>query len=256
MQLSSQIETALAEPDRKILLMTHIVLGYPSFEVNRQVIEQMVANGVDIIEMQIPFSEPTADGPVIVRANQESIDNGTTVQDCLAFAAEMTGTHSIPFLFMTYYNILFKYGVEEFFKKAKEIGIRGFIIADLPPEEGEEFFSLTETYSIAPVMIFAPTSQPERMRELAGYARGFVYCVARKGVTGQHTEFDPEFDAYMERCRANCDLPLAVGFGISRKEDVDYLTGRADIAVIGTKTIKLVEEKGVAAVGPFIAGLR
>ncbi|MCB2180827.1 MAG: tryptophan synthase subunit alpha [Desulfobulbaceae bacterium] len=256
MHLNSQIETALADPDKKILLMTHIVLGYPSLEVNRQVIKQMVENGVDLIEMQIPFSEPMADGPVIVKANQDAIENGITVKECLEFAREMTETHSIPFLFMTYYNILFKYGVEDFFKKAKDMGITGFIIPDLPPEEGEEFFKLTDKYEIAPIMIYAPTSTAERMQELAKYGGGFIYCVARKGVTGQQTDFDEEFDAYIKKCRDNAKLPLAVGFGISSKADVDYLTERADIAVIGTKTIKLVESEGVEAVGPFIAGLR
>ncbi len=256
MQLNSQIRTALADSDKKILLMTHIVLGYPSLEVNRQVVRQMVENGVDLIEMQIPFSEPMADGPVIVKANQDAIENGITVRQCLEFAREMTETYPIPFLFMTYYNILFKYGVENFFQTASNIGIQGFIIPDLPPEEGQVFFRLTQEYDIAPVMIFAPTSTPQRMRELSRSGKGFIYCVARKGVTGKQTAFDDDFNIYMERCRSNTDLPLAVGFGISQKEDVDYLVGKADIAVIGTKTIKLVEEQGVDSVGPFIAGLR
>ncbi|OKY74294.1 MAG: tryptophan synthase subunit alpha [Desulfobulbaceae bacterium DB1] len=256
MELNSQIKAALADPEKKILLMTHIVLGYPSLAINRQVIEQMVSGGVDLIEMQIPFSEPMADGPVIVKANQDAIDNGVTVRQCLDFAKEISATYPIPFLFMTYYNILFKFGVEKFFQEAREIGIKGFIIPDLPPEEGEEFFALTRQYGIDPVMIFAPTSTPERMQELSRFGRGFIYCVARKGVTGKQTDFDEEFNSYMQRCRANTDLPLAVGFGISRKDDVDSLIGRADIAVIGTRTIKLVEEQGVDAVGPFIAGLR
>lgn len=256
MELNSQIKTALADPHKKILLMTHIVLGYPSLETNRRVIEQMVANGVDLIEMQIPFSEPMADGPVIVKANQAAIEQGITVRRCLDFAKEITAAHPIPFLFMTYYNILFKFGVEEFFRKAQEIGIKGFIIPDLPPEEGEEFFALSRRYDIAPILIFAPTSTPERMQVLSRLSRGFIYCVARKGVTGKQTDFDESFNDYMRACRANTELPLAVGFGISRKEDVDFLTGKADIAVIGTRTINLVEEQGADAVGPFIAGLR
>lgn len=256
MALKDQLQSALSDPDKKILLMTHIVLGYPSLETNRQVVKQMVEGGVDIIEMQIPFSEPMADGPVIVRANQEAIENGATVKECIEFAEEMVQTHTIPFLFMTYYNILFKYGVEEFFKKAQQIGITGFIIPDLPPEEGKEFFALADTYDIAPIMIYAPTSTEERMKELDQFAKGFIYCVARKGVTGKQTDFDQEFDAYLGRCRKSTDLPLAVGFGISRKEDVDSLTGKADIAVIGTKTINLVETEGVEAVGPFLKALR
>lgn len=163
MQLSEHIRNVRKEKD--ILLMTHLVLGYPSFEVNREVIRQMVDNGVDLIEMQIPFSEPVADGPMILKANQDSITAGTKVKDCLDFAAEITSTHNIPFLFMTYYNIMFKYGLEAFCRKAAEIGIQGFIVPDIPPEEGEEFLALTKKYGIDPILIFAPTSTDERMKE-------------------------------------------------------------------------------------------
>lgn len=241
---------------KKILLMTHIVLGYPSFAVNREVIAQMVANGVDVIEMQIPFSEPVADGPVIVKANQEALASGTTVAGCLEFAAEMCAAHPIPFLFMTYYNIPFKYGVERFIEKAREIGIKGFIVPDLPPEEGAEYLGAMSRAGLAPIQIFAPTSTEERMRYLAGNGNGFIYCVARRGVTGGKTDFAADFNSYMERCRRATDLPLAVGFGIRDRADVAYLEGRADIAVLGTATIKLVEEQGAGAVGPYIAGLR
>lgn len=253
MQLDNDLQNGLKNKD--ILLMTHLVLGYPSLEVNRKVIKQMVENGVDIIELQIPFSEPVADGPVILRANQEAIAGGVKVKDCLNFAAEMTATYAIPFLFMTYYNILFKYGVENFIKKAREIGIKGFIVPDLPPEEGADYLALANKYDISPIQIFAPTSTDERMRFLAKQGSGLIYCVARKGVTGKKTSFDDDFSTYMQRCRNATDLPLAVGFGISTKEDVDSLRGKADLAVIGTATINLVDEKGPEAVGPFVAGL-
>ncbi len=256
MQLEQSIRAELDRPGKDILLMTHIVLGYPSLDINREVVRQMVDNGVEIIEMQIPFSEPMADGPTIVRANQEALEAGTTVRECLEFAEDMCKEHDISFLFMTYYNILYKYGVEAFFKKAKEIGIKGFIIPDLPPEEGEEFWALASQYDIAPTLIYAPTSTEERMQELAANARGFIYCVARKGVTGKQTDFDASFDQYMARCRRNTSLPLAVGFGISCRDDIAYLTGKADIGVIGTATINLVDDKGPEAVGPFIASLR
>lgn len=254
MQLDKDI--AAARSGKSILLMTHIVLGYPSFAVNREVVGQMVANGVDVIEMQIPFSEPVADGAVILKANQESIADGVRVRDCLEFAAEITAKHAIPFLFMTYYNILYKYGVERFCKEARKIGIRGFIIPDLPPEEAGNYYELARENDIAPIPVFAPTSTEERMRFLAGTGAGFVYCVARRGVTGKKTEFDAEFSEYIARCRRSTSLPLAVGFGISSSDDVTMLAGQADIAVIGTATIRLVDEHGPDAVGPFVAGLR
>ena len=254
MQLEQRIRAVRAE--KKILLMTHLVLGYPSFAVNREVIRQMVENGVDVIELQIPFSEPMADGPVILKANQDAIAAGTRVRECFDFAAEMAASYNIPFLFMTYYNILFKYGEEDFFKKAKEIGIQGFIVPDLPPEEGEQYLALGRKYDIAPIQIFAPTSTDVRMHHLADHGAGFIYCVARKGVTGKKSSFDEEFNSYLDRCRAATELPLAVGFGIAAKEDVETLTGKADIAVIGTATIRVVEERGAEAVGPFISSLR
>jgi len=254
MQLESEIKAALAR--RKILLMTHLVLGYPSFETNRAVIDRMVENGVDLIEMQIPFSEPMADGPVILKANQTAIENGAKVRDCLDFAAEITATYPISFLFMTYYNIIFKYGETVFLEKEKSIGIKGCIVPDLPPEEGSGYLNKAKECGVAPIQIFAPTSTDHRMRVLADHGGGFIYCVARRGVTGKKTRFDTEFNTYLARCRQVTGLPLAVGFGIREKADIDSLLGKADIAVIGTETIRLVEQKGVDAVGPFIAGLR
>jgi tryptophan synthase alpha chain len=236
--------------------MTHLVLGYPSFEVNREVIRQMVENGVDLIEMQIPFSEPMADGPMILKANQESIVKGAKVGQCLEFAREMTTEFHIPFLFMTYYNILYKYGLEEFINRAYDINIQGFIVPDLPPEEGGEYLEQLKSRNMAPIQIFAPTSTKERMQELTQNGAGFIYCVARRGVTGRKTDFDQDFNEYIKRCRSATSLPLAVGFGIRSKDDIDFLTGKADIAVIGTETIRLVDEMGADAVGPFIAGLR
>jgi tryptophan synthase alpha chain len=251
-----QSEIRAVRERKGILLMTHLVLGYPSLDVNREVVRRMVGSGVDLIEMQIPFSEPVADGPVISRACQEAIGGGVTVRQCLDFAAEMTAEHSIPFLFMTYFNIIYKYGQEAFFGRARSMGIRGLIVPDLPPEEGLSCLRMAARHGIAPIQIFAPTSTDKRMRELAAVAEGFVYCVARRGVTGARTSFGGEFDDYLRRCREATELPLAVGFGIQGPEDVAALDGKADIAVIGTRTIRLVEEKGPGAVGPFIASLR
>lgn len=254
MLLEKKLRTRLEK--KKILLMTHIVLGYPSMAINREVIAQMVAGGVDCIEMQIPFSEPMADGPVILKANQDSLAAGTKVADCLAFGAEMTAQYDIPFLFMTYYNIIFKYGEEKFFMDCREAGIVGLIVPDLPPEMGAAFFRLATAYQIAPVLIFAPTSTDARMSELNKAAAGFIYCVARRGVTGKQSEFGQDFNAYLARCRTATALPLAVGFGIRNRGDVAAITGLADMAVIGSETIRLVDAHGPEAVGPFIAGLR
>jgi len=241
---------------KKMLLMTHLVLGYPSLAVNREVIRQMAEGGVDCIELQIPFSEPIADGPVILKANQQSLDSGITVEECFRFGQEMAAAFpQVRFLFMTYYNIVFKYGEAAFLKRTSDIGFCGTIVADLPPEEGQSYLAASKELGLAPVLFFTPTSTDERMRAVASQGAGFIYCVARRGVTGKQTAFDHTLDQYLARCRRATGLPMAVGFGISSREDIALLTGKADMAVIGTATIKLVDAQGPAAVGPFIAGL-
>ncbi|HHO48865.1 MAG TPA: tryptophan synthase subunit alpha [Desulfobacteraceae bacterium] len=254
MNLTSDIRQRLQH--KPILLMTHLVLGYPSLDINRRVIRQMAENGVDCIELQIPFSEPMADGPVILKANQQALAGNIRVADCLAFAGEVVREFpGVNFFFMTYYNIVFRHGEEAFIKRSGEIGVKGLIIPDLPPEEGTSCLRLCREHQIAPIMFFTPTSTDERMREVARHGDGFVYCVARKGVTGRKTTMDEVLAGHLARYRAATDLPLAVGFGIAGREDVAMLEGKADMAVIGTATIKLVDREGPDAVGPFIAGL-
>jgi tryptophan synthase alpha chain len=239
-----------------LLLMTHLVLGYPSLEVNREVIREMAAQGVDCIELQIPFSEPMADGPVILKANQEALAAGIRVEDCIRCAAELVQDFpQVHFLFMTYYNVVFRYGLENFLQRTADIGIKGCILPDLPPEEGQEYLRRSAAKGLAAILFFTPTSTDERMQAVARQGSGFIYCVARKGVTGEPTAMDAELSEYLARCRQATDLPLAVGFGIASPEDVALLRGKADMAVIGTATIKLVEREGVAAVGPFIRSL-
>ncbi|MFO7559781.1 MAG: tryptophan synthase subunit alpha [Desulfobacterales bacterium] len=252
------LESYLREQRSKhdILLMTHIVLGYPSFEDSFRIVAEMVEAGVDIMELQIPFSEPIADGPVILKANQRSLTAGSTVEKCIAFAEKAVQTFNIPFLFMSYYNILFKYGVRRFASIMSETGLKGAIVPDLPPEEGAEYIEVMADHNLSPIFIFTPTTSLERMKKIAAYADGFIYCVARRGVTGTDTEFSLDFQKYLERCRNATDLPLALGFGVKEKADIDFLRGKVDIAVIGTQTIRIVEKEGVKAVGGFIRGLR
>ena len=252
--LESYLRSRMKEKD--ILLMTHLVLGYPSFEDSFKIIEAMVEAGVDLMELQIPFSEPIADGPVILRANQRALEGGATVKESLDLAKRVAETFDIPFLIMTYYNILFKYGTERFVAEMADRQLRGAIIPDLPPEEGDVYLNAMEKHELAPVLIFSPATSIERMKYLSTFARGFVYCVARKGVTGQDTSFSDELETYLSRCRKATDLPLAVGFGVKEKEDIDFLKGKADIAVIGTQTLRIVEKEGVDAVGSFIRSLR
>jgi len=236
--------------------MTHIVIGYPSFGECFKIVETMVEAGVDLMELQIPFSEPVADGPVILKANEVALRKGVTVKDCLDFAEKVACRFQIPFLVMTYYNIPFKYGVKEFVSAIADKGLQGAIIPDLPPEEAKEYLEAMFSKGLAPVFIFSPTSSEKRMKYIASHARGFIYCVARQGITGAETDFSDTLAEYLNRCRRATSLPLAVGFGVKQREEVKFLEGKADIAVIGTQSIRIVEAKGINALGAFIEEVR
>ncbi|MAI78491.1 MAG: tryptophan synthase subunit alpha [Deltaproteobacteria bacterium] len=242
--------------DRDILLMTHIVAGYPSFDDSLRIVEQMVEGGVDLMELQVPFSEPIADGPVILHANQRSLEAGSTVDRCFEFAEAVSQRFDIPFVLMTYYNILFKFGVQEFADRMAAAGLRGAIVPDLPPEEAGDYLEAMGRNELDPIFIFSPNTTDTRMSLISSRAGGFVYCVARKGVTGAETSFSADFEAYLSRCSAATELPLALGFGVKDAADVDFLRGQVDIAVIGTETLRVVDERGVEAVRGFIEELR
>ncbi len=252
--LESYIKQCLKTKD--ILLMTHIVIGYPSFDESMAVVEQMVDAGVDMMELQIPFSEPMADGPVILKANQDALKRGVKVSRCFDFAEQAAEKFQIPFLFMSYYNILFKYGVAAFTEKMSKIGLKGAIVPDLPPEEGAVYASAMDKNGLAPIYIISPTTSDKRMAYLASLGKGFIYCVARKGVTGKQTEFSGGLEDYLNQCRRAVGLPMAVGFGVKDKSDVEYLKGRADIAVIGSETIRMVNRHGIGSVKQFLKDLR
>lgn len=252
--LEQKLREAMSKKD--ILLMTHIVMGYPNFDDSLRVVESMVEAGVDIMELQIPFSDPMADGPVILHANQRALEAGSTVERCLEFGEEVSRRFDIPFLVMTYYNILFKYGVERFAARMAEAGMVGSIVPDLPPVEADTYLKTMKQNGLAPIFIYSPNTSDERMRLISESAEGFIYCVARKGVTGAETTFSADLTTYLARCRAATNLPLALGFGVKDAADVSLLTGKADLAVIGTQTIRVMEEQGVDAVKGFISGLR
>ena len=252
--LESYIRSTLEK--KKILLMTHIVIGYPSLEDSLKIVRTMVEAGVDLMELQIPFSEPIADGPVILKANQDALASGVTVPQCLEFGHTVASRFSIPFLYMTYCNILYKYGMDRFTDHMQETGIKGAIVPDLPPEEAGDYLSAMKRCSLSPIFIFSPTTSAARLQTIARVADGFVYCVARKGVTGDQTSFSRQLDDYLGACRKATSLPLALGFGVKDRDDIKFLEGKADIAVIGTQAIRLFEREGIEALGPFIRGLQ
>ncbi len=236
--------------------MTHIVLGYPSFDDNMRIIEAMTAAGVDLMELQIPCADPHADGPVIARANQQALTGGATVEKCLNLAKKAARTFNIPFLIMTYYNVPFKFGVDRFIAAMSQGGLRGAIIPDLPKKDGRLYLDAMHAHNLAPILIFSPSTTLKGMKSIAASGGGFIYCIAREGVTGEATDFSEKLEAYLHKCRQSTSLPLALGFGIRKKSDIDFLKGKTDIAVIGSQMLRLVEQKGVATVGDFVRSLR
>jgi tryptophan synthase alpha chain len=252
--LEQYLKQQLARKD--VLLMTHIVMGHPDFDTSLRLVDVMVTAGVELMELQIPFSEPMADGPVIMRANQSALNAGATVDRCFAFAEGVTRRFDIPFLFMTYYNVVFRRGVEHFAKDARDAGVQGTIVPDLPLEESKALVAALRTLSLDPIFIFSPTSSEARMRAVAQQGSGLIYCAARTGVTGAETRFSSDLSEYLERARRATQLPLAVGFGVKDRQDVSFLRGKADIAVVGSETLRVLERSGVDTVGSFLRGLR
>ena len=240
-KLENNIRSRLRE--NEVQLMTHMVLGYPSFEANLEALELMREAGVRLTELQIPFSEPIADGPVIMKACQDSLRLGTDPGKCFEFAEKVTGMFpDHDFLFMSYLNIPFRLGFAEAARKSVQIGIKGWIVPDLPPEAEPEYIDAFRESGLATIFIFTPNSTRERLKQIDSYSTGMVYGVARRGVTGKKTEFDAELENTIRQYKKNTDLPLGIGFGISSKQDIDFLKGKSDIAVIGSKLIQLYDQ--------------
>ncbi|MBF0628817.1 MAG: tryptophan synthase subunit alpha [Magnetococcales bacterium] len=256
--IRQRLAQRVAAGQSPILLMSHLVLGYPSLEENRRAIDAMAAAGVELMELQIPFSEPIADGPVIAQANQSALDRGFRVAQGLAFAEETIRRHpEVAFLLMTYSNILVAHGVERFIERAAAMGVRGLIVPDWPPQEAQvPMAACRARQGLDWIQLFTPTSTDERLGFIGQQARGFCYCVARKGVTGTRTDFNAALDGFLARCRQATSTPLAVGFGVRTPEDVQSLTHRAEIAVVGTAALEIHLRDGAEAVGAFFTGLR
>jgi len=236
----------LIKQQDRLGLMTHVVLGYPSLAESKDKILRMVEAGVDCIELQIPFSDPMADGPVITVANQVALQQGVTVEDCFALAAELIPQSPIPLQFIGYYNTVYHFGVAKFVERCRTIGIAGLTFPDLPIAEAEyePLFTLARAANIPMIQLVSPASTPDRLRAIAKTAKAMVYCVARFGVTGTTTNQAAtgaaaqlaldRLTTYLQTVRQYVTLPLAVGFGLRQPSDIAQLRGLADVAVVGS----------------------
>ena len=251
------LEAFIAErkQDKDLLVMAHVVCGYPSFEDNMQELEIMAEAGVDLVELQFPFSEPSADGPLFVRANEQSLKAGTTVDQCFEFMAKVSARFPFKVLMMGYYNTVFKMGEELFVQRLREAGGVGYILPDRPVEESANLHQLSADAGIEPIILMTPTSSDKRLAQLGAASRGMVYAVARKGVTGSKTNMGDDVIALIDRCRQHTNVPIGVGFGITSKADMDFLRGSADLAIVGTAALQTWEDSGAEGLKAFFADL-
>ncbi len=245
--------------DKKIKLMTHVVGGYPDEKRCESLILAMAENGVDLIEVQLPFSDPIADGPVIVQANHKALRSGITTGTVCAMLKRVRARVDIPLLIMSYINPLYAYGIEKIVKKAVTIGVDGFIVPDCPFDEPElNLPGLCRDNNLAFVPLIAPTTSKERTAAIAKQSLSpFVYAVLRLGVTGRKTELDTETIKYLQMIKESTKRYVAAGFGIREKAQLEALTGHADCGIVGSALLGIVNtalennQDPVVAAGEF-----
>ena len=247
---------AAFKPGRKALI-GYVTVGYPNLEATLKVVPALAKSGCDIIELGIPFSDPLADGVTIQNASYKALQNGVTPQVCLDTARKLREKTDVPLLFMTYFNPVFRYGVEKFCSACRSAGIDGLIIPDLPPEEGSKLEESAKECGLDLVYLLAPTSTAGRIKVVAEKSRGFIYLVSVTGVTGARTELPADLADFVARVRKEAKQPLCVGFGISTPAQAQQVAAVADGIIVGSKIVKLMEsDPKLNDVQAFIKSLR
>ena len=227
-----------------------ITCGDPDLATTAAVVRTAVANGADLIELGIPFSDPTAEGPVIQGANLRALSGGVRTDQIFDLVRQLRTDVTVPMVFMTYANVVFSYGAEKFIANCREIGIDGLILPDLPFEEKGEFLPLCRQYGVDLFSLIAPTSR-ERISMIAAEAEGFLYIVSSLGVTGTRTEITTDLDAIVRVVRQNTEIPCAIGFGISTPEQARKMAAVSDGAIVGSAIIKILARYGKDA-APYV----
>lgn len=250
-------ETAKAFENGKAFI-PFITCGDPDLETTAKIVREAVANGADLIELGIPFSDPTAEGPVIQGANIRALKGGVTTDKVFDLVRELRKDVTVPMVFMTYSNVVFSYGADKFISTCKEIGINGLILPDLPYEEKEEFLPQCKKYGVDLISLIAPTSE-NRIAMIAKEADGFIYLVSSLGVTGTRSEISTDLKSIVDVVRQNTSVPCAIGFGISTPEQAKKMADIADGAIVGSAIIKIIEQYGKDApkyVGEYVKSMK
>ncbi|MBR1591855.1 MAG: tryptophan synthase subunit alpha [Ruminococcus sp.] len=235
-----------------------ITCGDPDLETTAAAIRAMAENGADLIELGIPFSDPTAEGPVIQGANIRALAGGITTDRIFDFVAELRRDVKTPFVFMTYANVVYSYDAERFMARCCETGVGGIILPDLPYEEKGEFSAVAKQYGIDLISLIAPTSA-NRIKMIAKDAEGFIYIVSSLGVTGVRSEINTDIGEIVKIIRENTDIPCAVGFGISKPEQAKKMAELSDGAIVGSAIIRLLEKYGKDApqyIGEYVKTMK
>lgn len=235
-----------------------ITCGDPDLDTTAAAVRAAVSNGADLIELGIPFSDPTAEGPVIQGANIRALSGGVTTDKIFDFVRELRRDVRVPMVFMTYANVIFSYGAERFISTCKEIGIDGLILPDLPFEEKEEFQPICSKYDVDLISLIAPTSE-NRIAMIAKEAEGFLYIVSSLGVTGTRSEIKTDLSSIVELVRQNTDIPCAIGFGISTPEQAKKMADLSDGAIVGSAIVRLLEKYGKDApkhIGAYVKSMK
>ena len=235
-----------------------ITCGDPDLETTGKIVREMEKSGANLIELGIPFSDPTAEGPVIQGANIRALAGGVTTEKIFAFVRELRQDVKIPLVFMTYANVVYSYGTEKFAASCAEVGSDGLILPDVPYEEKEEFLPACRKYGVDLISLIAPTSQ-NRIAMIAKEAEGFLYIVSSLGVTGTRSEIETDLSEMVKLVRENANIPCAIGFGISTPEQAKQMADIADGAIVGSAIVKLLEKHGKDApryIGEYVKSMK
>ena len=235
-----------------------ITCGDPDLETTKKIVRASVENGADLIELGIPFSDPTAEGPVIQGANIRALAGGVTTDKIFEMVRNLRKDISTPMVFMSYANVVFSYDAEKFISTCREIGIDGLILPDLPFEEKDEFLPICDKYDVDLISLIAPTSD-KRIGMISKEAKGFIYVVSSLGVTGTRSAITTDVDSLISVVRENTDVPCAIGFGISTPEQASKMASISDGAIVGSAIIKIIEKYGKDApkhVGEYVKSMK
>lgn len=252
----SRIASAFARANHTALI-PYITMGYPSVETTLKVVPLLASSGCDIVELGIPFSDPLADGATIQRASYEALRQGVTPKLCFELVQELRQRVEIPLVFMTYYNPVLKFGLEQFCSKCAEVGIDGLIIPDLPPEEGQDLEKSTKRHGLDLIYLLSPASTEERIQLVTSRSSGFIYLVSLTGVTGARDKLPEELEGFVARVKERTEKPLCVGFGVSTPEQARRIAKIADGVIVGSRIIQLIkEDNSLKNLCSFVKGLR